>query len=212
MTNYLTPQSAPSSQPAPRPPLARHDGWTADKQRGFLQVLAECGSVEHAALCVGMSRQTAYRFRNRASGRAFAMAWDAALLLARQKLIDEAFELAFEGSHERILRDGQVVVERRRRDARSVLSAVTRLSSPAILGNAPAQVISQEFEDFIGRLADDPAETCAASADFLAERKEAELGLDGDLDEGRMVLERQADALRRDAADHLPPAIDTCQP
>jgi hypothetical protein len=212
MTNYLTPHSAPSPQLPARPPLARHDGWTADKQRNFCQILAECGSVEHAAMCVGMTRQTAYRFRNRASGRAFSMGWDAALLLARQKLIDEAFELAFEGSIDRVTRDGQVIIERRRRDARSVLAAVTRLSSPAILGNAPAQAIAQEFEDFLGRLADDPAEACAASADFLAERGEAESIDDSDLAEGRMVLERQADALRRDAEDHLQPVTDPHQP
>lgn len=163
-------------------------------------------------MCAGMTRQTAYRFRNRASGRAFSMAWDAALLLARQKLIDDAFELAFEGSIDRVMRDGQVIVERRRRDARSVLSAVTRLSSPGLLGNAPAQVIAQEFEDFLGGLADDPAAACAASADFLAERSEAEMDDGGDLAEGRMVLERQADALRRDAEDYLQPVTDRISP
>lgn len=207
MTNYLTPHSAPS-----RPPLGRHDGWNADKQRNFCLILAETGSVEHAAMCVGMTRQTAYRFRNRASGRAFAMAWNAALLLARQKLIDDAFELAFAGSVEQVMRDGQVIGERRRRDARSVLAAVTRLSTPAVLGRAPVQAIAQEFEEFLGRLSDDPAETCTESANFLAQRGESESWDEGELAEGCAVLERAADALRRDAVENCPSVQDLQQP
>lgn len=207
MTNDLAPRSAPSSPLSPRPALARHDGWTADKQRGFCQVLAETGSVEQAAQCVGMSKQTAYRFRSRAAGRAFALAWNAALLIARQRLIDEAFELAAQGTVDTILRDGQVIGERRRRDARTVLSAVARLASADVLASQPVEAVAQDFEEFLGGLADDPAEACAASAEFLAEHGDR-LGMDGgELSDASSAFDRAAAILRDDAAlQEAPPA------
>jgi len=63
----------------PVPVGRRHDGWTADRQRTFIHVLAFCGSVTIASLAAGMSRETAYRLRRRAGAESFAAAWDAAL-------------------------------------------------------------------------------------------------------------------------------------
>lgn len=54
----------------------RHDGWTAERQLRFLEVLARTGSVTRAAGSVGMSRESAYRLRRRSSGALFAMLWD----------------------------------------------------------------------------------------------------------------------------------------
>lgn len=159
--------------PAASPtPTARHDGWTPERQRGFCETLAECGRVEQAALSVGMTREGAYKLRRRAAGRAFAIAWDAALLLARQRLIDETFELAFEGASERIMRDGKVIGERRRRDPRILLATLARLNTPSVLGNAPAQVAAQEFEEFLDCLESDATHSTAESAEFMKRRAE----------------------------------------
>jgi hypothetical protein len=56
----------------------RTDGWTEEKQRRFIEVLADTGLVAAAAKAVGMSRETAYRLRRSPHGAAFARAWDAA--------------------------------------------------------------------------------------------------------------------------------------
>ena len=58
------------------PPKIRRDGWTAERQLRFLDVLARTGSVTRAAAAAGMSRESAYRLRNRASAVSFAAAWD----------------------------------------------------------------------------------------------------------------------------------------
>lgn len=57
----------------------RRDGWTAERQLRFLDALASTRSVVKAAASVGMSRESAYRLRNRAGGALFAVLWDRAL-------------------------------------------------------------------------------------------------------------------------------------
>ena len=61
------------------PPKIRRDGWTAERQLRFLDVLARTGSVTRAAAAAGMSRESAYRLRARRDGALFAIAWDRAL-------------------------------------------------------------------------------------------------------------------------------------
>jgi hypothetical protein len=58
---------------------ARHDGWTAVRQRRFIEVLAETRSVTRACAAVGKSAATAYALRNRSGAESFAAAWDRAL-------------------------------------------------------------------------------------------------------------------------------------
>lgn len=159
----------PALPPIPKP---RHDGWTPERQRRFCEHLAECGRVDQAASLVGMTRETAYRLRRRAEGRAFAVAWDAALLLARQRLIDETFELAFIGSVEQVVRDGQVIAERRKRDPRMLLATITRLGFPSALGNPAAQAAAQEFDELLDCMESDAAGNAGASADFIETRAE----------------------------------------
>lgn len=151
MTQEPPPDSPIASQEAmPFVHLSpRHNSWTPERQRGFCLALAECGNVDRAAKSVGMSRESAYRLRHRAAGMAFALAWDAALLLARQRLIDDAFEMAFEGSIERHYRDGELVVEKRRRDPSAVLAVIERLGAESALGKAPAIAVGQDFEAFL---------------------------------------------------------------
>ncbi|MFN3388890.1 MAG: hypothetical protein ACK40O_08145 [Allosphingosinicella sp.] len=64
---------------SPVPARARRDGWTADRQRVFIEGLAQSGCVGKAAAAAGMSRESAYRLRRRAGAEGFAAAWDACL-------------------------------------------------------------------------------------------------------------------------------------
>ena len=54
----------------------RSDGWTADRQLCFLDVLGRTRSVSEAAESAGMSRESAYRLRERREGALFAALWD----------------------------------------------------------------------------------------------------------------------------------------
>jgi hypothetical protein len=88
----------------------RHDGWTEEKQRRFIEALADTGLVSHAAKAVGMGRESANRLRRSPHGAAFARAWDAARLHAGAALEDIAFERAIEGVEHNVYNEyGDVV-------------------------------------------------------------------------------------------------------
>lgn len=57
----------------------RHDGWTAEKQIRFIEILAATKCVDEACRRVGMSDTSAYELRHRVCGLSFAKAWDLAL-------------------------------------------------------------------------------------------------------------------------------------
>jgi hypothetical protein len=105
----------------------RHDGWTPDKQRLFLDRLAECGIVTEACFAAGMSARSAYNLRDRDT--LFAAGWEAACVMARRRLADEAFSRAMNGVVERIYRDGVIVAERHRHDNRLTMAVLARLDS-----------------------------------------------------------------------------------
>ena len=92
----------------------RYDGWTEEKQRRFIEVLADTGLVSAAAKAVGMSRESAYRLRRAAHGAAFARAWDMARHHAGGLVEDIAFERALEGVEHNIYdENGEVVCTKR---------------------------------------------------------------------------------------------------
>jgi hypothetical protein len=77
----------------------RRDGWTAERQLRFLDALARSRSVARAAAFAGMSRESAYRLRNRSEGTLFALLWDRVL----------AFEPAPREVHSPPLTNGRIM-------------------------------------------------------------------------------------------------------
>lgn len=74
----------PSPDRPPLPDPAYH--WTTRKALVFLGALGDLGRVSEAARTVGMSRQSAYRLRERLGEHGvFAQAWDQALARGRER-------------------------------------------------------------------------------------------------------------------------------
>jgi hypothetical protein len=63
------------------PAKTRRDGWTPERRRRFIELLAAGSDVRRACAGVGMSRESAYRLRRREAE--FALAWDQAQRAAR---------------------------------------------------------------------------------------------------------------------------------
>jgi hypothetical protein len=135
---------------------ARRDGWTPERQRHFIEVLAACGLVREAAAAVGMSTMAAYKLRNRSEGRNFALAWDAALIKAREVLVDVSIDRAFNGTVTRTIKDGEVVKEVAGLDNRLLLATLTRLDT-AGFRNPAARIVAQELDEFLDCLERDAA-------------------------------------------------------
>ena len=116
----------------------RRDGWTEEKQRRFIEVLADTGIVALAAKAVGMSREGAYELKRSAHGAAFSRAWDAARLHAGALLEDIAFERAIAGREENVFNDdGDVIATRHVPDNR-LLTFLLKNLIPERYGNAPS--------------------------------------------------------------------------
>jgi hypothetical protein len=62
-------------------PKPRHDGWTPERRRRFLEFLAAGHDISLSCRGTGLTRQAAYKLRRR--DPAFAREWDAALQSAR---------------------------------------------------------------------------------------------------------------------------------
>lgn len=76
----------------------RHDGWTPERQRGFIAALAQTGVVAQAARSVGMSSASAYNLRRRPHAESFALAWDMVEDEARNRALAFVVDQAMYGS------------------------------------------------------------------------------------------------------------------
>ncbi|RHW16729.1 hypothetical protein D1610_13395 [Sphingomonas gilva] len=133
-------------------------GWTPFNQALFLIMSAEGETVEHAASCCGLTASSAYALRKRASGQVFALGWQAARVLARERLADLAFTRSVEGWDEVVTRtrtrdeDADTVTTSRRRIDNGLLSRqLARLDAQAREDgpDAAARIIAREFDAFI---------------------------------------------------------------
>lgn len=98
----------------PVPVRTRWRGWSAERQREFLIVLAETGSISMACRQVAMTSRSAYRLRQRPDAAAFARAWDDALRIATTRLTTLAYERAVRGTLTETFDEHGVLVSQRR--------------------------------------------------------------------------------------------------
>ena len=89
-------QVIPDFRPVPRE-TDRHDGWTADVQRRFVEALADTGSVTAAARTVGRAARGAYELRRHPEAGEFRHAWNAALDIAVRLIEDGVMDRAING-------------------------------------------------------------------------------------------------------------------
>jgi len=102
----------------PVPLRYRTDGLSPEKQRVFVEALADTGVVREAAARAGVSEQAINRARRRADGRDFDRACEAAHLFGARRLRSIAFERAIEGSLKGHYYHGELVSQERVYDNR----------------------------------------------------------------------------------------------
>lgn len=94
----------------PVPTRNQSAGWTAERQRKFIETLAATGSVFESACQVMLSPRSAYLLRGRKDAESFARAWDMALEQAGGRLLAHAFDRALRGGHRRVWKDGDLKI------------------------------------------------------------------------------------------------------
>jgi hypothetical protein len=96
---------------SPVPLRYRSDGLTPQKQREFVEALADCGVARQAAAVVGVSEQAINRTRRRVDARSFDLACDAAARFGARRIRSLAFERAIEGTTKRHYYHGELKSE-----------------------------------------------------------------------------------------------------
>lgn len=160
MNAPVTPPTPEPAAPTATPRAQRHDGWTPDRQRAFLEAVADGHSVEAAARSVGLSAASAYAFRRRAAGAAFALGWDGARLLARETVVDALTQRVIDGQEERVTRpDGSEIVRFRydNRLASTMLARLDRYADGIAATDAgrTARLAAQDFDAYLDLVARD---------------------------------------------------------
>jgi hypothetical protein len=118
---HSVPLSAlPDFTPVPRK-VQRHDGWTPERQRAFIEALADTGCVAIAARMVNMSGDGAYQLRRQPGAQSFRAAWDAAQTLGLQVVKDEAFHRAMHGEMIPVFVGGKLMGFRRKKNDRLLM-------------------------------------------------------------------------------------------
>jgi hypothetical protein len=135
--------------PGPRVRRARVDGLSGVRQAVFLESIAAGLTVEEAAARAEISVSAVYNFANRAAGRAFAIAWDAAIRRARRRQADELMERGLKGQTE-VLRDkdGLLIGIRHRHDNRLALGMLIRADKKAEAYREDERLVAAVAEEF----------------------------------------------------------------
>src|SRR5438309_640613 len=165
----------------PAPTRKRHAGWTAEKQRKFIDRLALTGSAGQASAAAGVASSSAYRLRNKAGADSFAAAWDAALKLAATRGVAIAWDRGLNGRVERYYKNGELVMERRIPSDYLLTWLLSRLDpltfgSPAAKAHAlasgdPREKARLELPALLASFDDVPEEECPCEPiDYLDER------------------------------------------
>lgn len=175
------------------PTRKRKAGWTADKQRIFIETLALTASVAEAAAAAGVDPASAYRLRDRTGAEDFARAWSAAIALSATRLEAVLLDRALNGRVERVYAaDGTLVHERRvpsddllkwmltRLDPRTYGAPFARAAAIAT-GHDPRGLAREALPQALAALTDVDPDHCPTPRIIVREIREGEPLYEGDL-------------------------------
>jgi len=163
------PPEIPEFEPAPT--RNRRAGWTADRQRTFLELYSVKGHVGEACARVGLSSSSFYRLCNKPGADSFVKACNAARVLASTRGSAIAWDRALNGRVERFYKDGELVMERRIPSDYLLTWLLSRLDplnfgSPAAKAHAlatgdPVEAARKTLPKLLDKLTDVSVEECA---------------------------------------------------
>jgi hypothetical protein len=180
-------RSSESTGPAlpdftPAPTRKRRAGWTAERQRKFIEQVALTGNIGDACVTVGLSSTSFYNLCKKPGAESFAKAVDAArVMAASSRGAAIAWDRAINGRVERFYKDGELVMERRIPSDYLLTWLLARLDpltfgSPAAKAQAlamgdPRERARRDLPQLMATFEDVPEEECPTEdIDYLDER------------------------------------------
>jgi hypothetical protein len=172
--------------PVPRG-TKRWNGLNQLKQRTFIQLLADSGSVTMAAKAIGTSSSAMYNLRRSEGAESFAAAWEVAVDIGARRVLDTLMEHAIHGTPETIIQDGEVVAERRKYNHRAMMwivsqrfpeqyGSATGLMDMSGMSHAMQKLKAKWEAEWREKYAAEHAAIAQASEDAHAAQREAERG------------------------------------
>ena len=164
------------------PTRNRRSGWTAERQRTFIERVALTGNIGDACVTVGLSSTSFYNLCRRPGAESFAKACDAArVLAAASRGAAIAWDRAINGRVERFYKDGELVLERRIPSDYLLTWLLARLDpltfgSPAAKAQAlaagdPRDKARKDLPQLMASFEDVPEEECPTEhIDYLDDR------------------------------------------
>lgn len=185
------PTALPSFTPAPT--RKRHAGWTAERQRTFIERVALTGNVGEACALVGLSSTSFYRLCQKPGAESFVRAWNAARILASTRGSAIAWDRATNGRVERFYKDGELVMERRIPSDHLLTWLLSRLD-PLTFGSPAAKAHALVHGDPLANARNDLPQLMAGLTDVSPEECECDDGeyIDerlGEMADGRVAPE-----------------------
>jgi hypothetical protein len=95
-------------------------GLNPTRQRYFIAYLSGCGCVKMAAKAIGVSTSALYQLNKAEGAESFSAAWDTAINMGARRVRDTLMEHAIHGTPERLIKDGEVILERRKFNTRAM--------------------------------------------------------------------------------------------
>lgn len=129
----------------PVPLRPRADGLTPERQREFVEALADTGLVRVAAARIGLTEQAVARARRRADARGFDLACEAARRIGARRLHDLAWERAIEGTVKQHFSHGELKGEERVYDNR-LLTYLLGKTEPLLAPDPQAEAVARDWE------------------------------------------------------------------
>jgi len=174
----------PAFTPVPRK-CERHDGWTPERQQGFIDKLADYGNVRAAANAVGMTPESAYLLRRHPEAKGFRKAWKAALVIGIAQIEDVAMDRALNGVEVPVYCYGKFLGMRRKHNDR-LLMFMLRNRAPKRFAEGGARGLSAVDKPMLARLRKQWRK------EWAAEQRARE----PDIDEVRAEIQRKVEAIQ----------------
>ena len=135
--------------PVPRQRM-RRGGWSADRQRQFIALLAETGSVRAACRRLGVGEHHIYKLRGHPEAASFRAAWEAALDCGIARIEDTLMDRALHGVETPIFYHGEKVGSKQVYNDRLLMFILTnRAPQRYAAGGAPRGLNAVDHQQLV---------------------------------------------------------------
>jgi hypothetical protein len=167
----------------------RRGGWSADRQRQFIALLAETGSVRAACRRLGVGEHHIYKLRSHPEAASFRAAWEAALDCGIARIEDTMMDRALYGIETPVFYQGEQCGSKQVYNDRLLMFLLTNRAPGRFARGANGQITG------LARSGISPAELARQKKQWRAEWEAEQRNVS--INEVRASIDRKIEDIRR---------------